>query len=189
MRSWSSSFNNKATGRYGRVALTYAKTPEDYTPMRPASANPQPRVDGPCEHHAVEPRALLLNLVTALLIVGGVLLLMSWTGPSMDPGMAMLGFVLAALHFAAALGTALRRRWGRLVGLVVGGIGLFGTGTVLVTLAAALQSVASSPVLEGESWLSILLIPAVMVAAYLAIVVVLLRNGAAFDGELSGQLG
>jgi len=137
----------------------------------------------------VERQALLLNLVTALLIVGGVLLLMSWTGPSMDVGMATLGLVLAALHFAAALGTALRRRWGRLVGLVVGWIGLFGTGIVLVTLASALPSVASSQVLEGESWFSILLIPAVMVAAYLAIVVNLLRNGAAFDGELSGQLG
>ena len=137
----------------------------------------------------MERQALLLNLVTALLVVGGVLLLMSWTGPSMDVGMAMLGFVLAALHFAAALGTALRRRWGRLVGLVVGWIGLFGTGIVLVTLASALPSVASSQVLEGESWFSILLIPAVMVAAYLAIVVNLLRNGAAFDGELSGQLG
>ncbi len=135
----------------------------------------------------MESRALLLNLVTALLIVGGVLLLMSWTGPSMDPGMAVLGFVLAGLHFAAALGTALRRRWGRLLGLVAGWIGLLGSGAVLVTVVVALAAPALP--LPGGSWLGVLLIPGGMVAAYLAVVVILLRNGAAFDGELSGQLG
>ena len=158
--------------------------------MRPVSGKPRgmPLLDASCEDHAVENRVLLLNLVTALLIVGGALMWMSWTGSSMEPGMAILGFVLAGLHLAAAVGTALRRRWGRLLGLVVGWIGVLGSGAVLFTLVAALGA-AGLPLPRGGSWLSALLIPGGMVAAYLVIVVVLLRNRGAFDGELSSQLG
>ena len=132
---------------------------------------------------------MLINLVTALFIVGGVLLLMSWSGPNMDPGMTLLGFALAAMHLVAALGTGLRRHWGRLLGLVVGWIGLFGTGAVFVTLAAALPSVASQSLYASGSWLGVLAIPGAMVGAYLLIVVVLMRNRSAFDGQLFGQLG
>ena len=146
-------------------------------------------LDVACEDSAVESRVMLLNLVTALLIVGGVLLLISWSGPSMDPGMTVLGLVLAAMHFAAAAGTALRRRWGRLLGLVVGWIGLFGTGAVLVTFVASIAAAGIPALPGGGSWLGVLLIPAAMVAAYAVIVVVLMRNRAAFEGQPFGQLG
>ncbi len=137
----------------------------------------------------MERRVLLVNLVTALLVVGGVLMLMSWTGPNMDPGMALLGLVLAAMHFAAALGTALRRHWGRLLGLVVGWIGVLGMLAVFVPVVAALPAITSQPLYAGGSWLGVLLIPGAMLAAYLVIVVVLTRNRSAFDRQLFGQLG
>ncbi len=138
---------------------------------------------------AMEARALPLNLVTALLIVGGVLLLMAWAGPGPDVGMMLLGLLLAVLHGVAALGTALRRRWGRLVGLLVGWIGLLGSGAVLVALAAGLPSIVASPGPLGGSWLLVLLIPAAMVAAYLVIVVVLIRSRGEFEEGLSRQAG
>ncbi|HJP72239.1 MAG TPA: hypothetical protein VJ975_11015 [Candidatus Limnocylindria bacterium] len=65
-------------------------------------------------------RTPLLNVVVALLIVGGVLILISWAGPAQNIQTALLAAALAILHFAAALGIALRRSWGRIVGLVIG---------------------------------------------------------------------
>ena len=98
--------------------------------------------------------------------------------PLWDAGVSVLGAVIAAGHLAAAIGVFVRRSWGRRLGLLVGGVGVFGTGLVLVTLASNLGSVPDyvpvTPLVLG--------IPAAMFAAYLLPFVILWRSPAESAG-------
>lgn len=95
----------------------------------------------------------------------------------------IVGVVVAASHLVAALGVFRRAAWARLLGMVVGGIGLVGTGLVLLTLVANLGAVPElgvpvSPLVVG--------IPGVMFAAYLVIEVILYRSGDSFMAAPGG---
>jgi hypothetical protein len=138
---------------------------------------------------AVVMRTLLLHLVTALLIAGGVLILIAWARPSTNLPSTLLALALAALHLAAALGTALRRPWGRVAGMVVGWIGVLGAGAVLVALVPALPSLLIGPVPDTGSGLAALGIASALLVTYLVILFALLRHRAAFDLRAGGQRG
>jgi hypothetical protein len=91
-----------------------------------------------------------------------------------DGGISLLGAILAAAHLVAAIGVTRRAGWGRRLGLWMGGIGLFGSGAVLLTLAPGVLSGDAGAVL-GSSPLLVLAIPAGMVLVYGLIVGILLR--------------
>ena len=91
-----------------------------------------------------------------------------------DGGISLLGAVLAASHLVAALGVTRRAGWGRRLGLWMAGIGVFGSGAVLLTLAPGLLGGDAAGVL-GSSPLQLLAVPAGMVLVYALILVVLLR--------------
>jgi hypothetical protein len=117
--------------------------------------------------------------VPALLLVGwaGLLAYVSLPvvlsdDPLWDGGVSVLGALLAAGHLAAALGVVRRTAWGRRLGLTVGGIGLFGSAAVLVTLIPGLERAEA---LIGRLPILVLAIPAGMVVSYGLIVVVLYR--------------
>lgn len=119
------------------------------------------------------------------------LLLLGWAGllayvslpvllsddPLWDGGVSVLGALLATGHLAAALGVVRRRAWGRRLGLAVGGIGLFGSAAVLVTLIPGLER---ADALIGRLPILVLAIPTGMVVSYGLIVVVLYRARDAF---------
>jgi len=91
-----------------------------------------------------------------------------------DDGISLLGAGLAVANLLAALGVTRRAGWGRRLGLWVAGIGLFGSGAVLLTLAPGVLSGDAGVVLGGPPLL-LLAIPAGMVLAYGLIFAVLLR--------------
>ena len=91
-----------------------------------------------------------------------------------DDGISLLGGILAAAHLVAAIGVTRRAAWGRRLGLWMAGIGLFGSGAVLLTLAPGVLSGDAGGVL-GSPPLVVLAVPAGMVLVYGLIVVLLLR--------------
>lgn len=91
-----------------------------------------------------------------------------------DGGISLLGAALAALHLVAAIGVTRRVGWGRQLGLWMGGIGLFGSGAVLLTLAPGVLSGDAGAVI-GSAPLMVLAVPAAMVLVYGLIFVLLLR--------------
>lgn len=134
----------------------------------------------------VSDRSWLVNIAAGLLLVGGLLLLyVSWPafGPVevADGGLTALGLGLAAIHVAGATGVTMRRGWGRVLGLIAGWIGLFGSGSVLVTMAAGLGAMDEAATFGLRIGPEVLAIPAAMTAAYVVIVVALLRGRAEFD--------
>jgi hypothetical protein len=92
--------------------------------------------------------------------------------PLWDGGVSVLGAVLAVGHLAAALGVVRRATWGRRLGLALGGIGLFGSGAVLITLIPGLDRAQE---LIGRLPILVLAIPAGMVVSYGLIVLALYR--------------
>ncbi len=126
-----------------------------------------------------------------LTIVAGLLLL-AWAGllayvslptllsddPFWDGGISVLGAFLAGAHLAAGLGVLARAPGARRLGLIVGGIGLFGTVAVVVTLAANMLSTDLT-----EETLLVLAIPAGMAIAYGFIVLALWRARDEFTPE------
>jgi hypothetical protein len=127
----------------------------------------------------------------ALTAVAAVLLL-GWAGligyvsvptllsdePFWDGGVSLLGAGLAVGHLAAVVGVVRRATWGRRLGLAVGGIGLFGSGAVLITLIPGLGRAQE---LIGRLPILVLAIPAGMVVSYALIVVALYRAGDEFS--------
>ena len=116
--------------------------------------------------------AVLLGYVSVPLILSrGVL----W-----DDGISLLGALLAAAHLVAALGVTRHAGWARRLGLWMGGLGLFGSGAVLLTLLPGMLTgdpgavVASPPLL-------LLAVPAGMVIVYALIFIILLRAGREFS--------
>jgi len=126
------------------------------------------------------PRSPLTDLASLGLFAWAVLLgyvSIPWMvsrGLLWDGGISLLGAALAAGHLVAALGVMRRAAWGRRLGLWMGGIGLFGSGAVLLTLAPGVLGgdagaiVGSPPVLP-------LAVPAGMVLVYGLIFAILLR--------------
>jgi hypothetical protein len=126
-----------------------------------------------------------MALRSALIDVAAVLLL-GWAGllayvslpvllgddPLWDGGVSVLGALLSAAHLAAALGVVRRAAWGRRLGLVLGGIGLFGSAAVLITLIPGLERAEA---IIGREPILVLAIPAGMVVSYGLIVVALYR--------------
>jgi len=118
-----------------------------------------------------------------LTVIAGLLLLV-WAGllayvslptllsddPLWDDGISVLGAVLAVAHLAAGLGVLALAPWGRRLGLVLGGIGLFGTVAVVLTLAA---NMLSSEIAQETP--IVLAIPAGMAILYAVIVLALWR--------------
>jgi len=90
-----------------------------------------------------------------------------------DDGISLLGAALAALHLVAALGVTRRAGWARPLGLWMSGIGLFGNGVVLVTLAPG--ALSDKAALFGSTPLQLLAVPVGMVLVYGLIFVLLLR--------------
>ena len=90
-----------------------------------------------------------------------------------DDGISLLGAALAALHLVAAIGVTRRAGWARRLGLWMSGIGLFGSGVVLVTLAPG--ALSDKAAVLGSTPLQLLAIPAGMVLVYALILVILLR--------------
>ena len=91
-----------------------------------------------------------------------------------DGGISLLGAALAALHLVAAIGVTRRAGWARRLGLWMAGVGLFGSGVVLVTIApGALSDDAAATF--GGSPLQLMAVPAGMVLVYGLILVILLR--------------
>ena len=120
------------------------------------------------------PRRSPLTDVAAVLLLGwaGLLAYVSLPDllsddPLWDGGVSVLGAVLAVGHLAAALGVVRRATWGRRLGLGMGGIGLFGSAVVLITLVPGLERVRG---VIGSSPEMVLLIPAGMVVTYALIV-------------------
>jgi hypothetical protein len=109
--------------------------------------------------------AVLLGYVSIPLILSRGLL---W-----DDGISVLGALLAAAHLVAAIGVTRRAAWARRLGLWMGGVGLFGSGAVLLTLAPGALS-GDGPVPDGPPLL-LLAVPAGMVLVYGLILVILLR--------------
>ena len=91
-----------------------------------------------------------------------------------DGGISLLGAALAAAHLVAAIGVTRRAAWARRLGVWMSGIGLFGSGVVLVTIApAALSDDAAASL--GSMPLQVLAIPAGMVLVYGLILLILVR--------------
>lgn len=126
------------------------------------------------------PRSPLTDLAGLGLLAWAVLLgyvSVPWMvsrGLLWDGGISLLGAVLAAGHLVAALGVTRRTGWGRRLGLWMGGIGLFGCGVVLLTLAPGVLSGDAGAILGTPPFL-VLAVPAGMVLVYGLIVVLLLR--------------
>jgi hypothetical protein len=126
------------------------------------------------------PRSPLTDLAGLGLLAWAVLLgyvSVPWMlsrGVLWDGGISLLGAALAAANLVAALGVMRRAGWGRRLGLWIGGVGLFGSGAVLVTLAPGVLSDNAGATL-GASPLLVLVVPAGMVLAYGLIFVILLR--------------
>ena len=123
-------------------------------------------------------RSPLTDVAAALLLAWAVLLayvsvptLLS-DEPLWDGGISALGALLVAGHVAAAFGIVRRARWGRRLGLALGGIGLSGSAAVLITLIPGLDRAQE---LVGRLPVLVLAIPAGMVAVYAFIVFVLYR--------------
>jgi hypothetical protein len=110
--------------------------------------------------------AVLLGYVSIPLILSRGLL---W-----DDGISLLGALLAAAHLVAAIGVTRRAAWARRLGLWMGGVGLFGSGAVLLTLAPGVLGGDAAAVL-GSAPVLVLAIPAGMVLVYGFIVAALLR--------------
>ena len=91
-----------------------------------------------------------------------------------DDGISLIGASLAALHLVAAIGVTRRLGWARRLGLWMSGIGLFGSGAVLVTLAPAALGDDAAATLGSSAW-QVLAIPAGMLLVYGLILVILLR--------------
>src|SRR5512132_436111 len=91
--------------------------------------------------------------------------------PFWDGGISLLAASLAAAHLVAAVGITRRAAWARWLGLWMCAIGLFGSGMVLLTLAASLlgQGLGSGGGFPGLP----LAVPAGMVAVYGLIVLIL----------------
>ena len=92
--------------------------------------------------------------------------------PLWDDGVSVLGALLSAGHLAAALGVVRRAAGGRRLGLALGGIGLFGSAAVLITLIPGLDRAEA---LIGQAPILVLAIPAGMVVSYGLIVFALYR--------------
>jgi hypothetical protein len=99
-----------------------------------------------------------------------------------DDGISLLGAALALLHLVAALGVTRRARWARPLGLWMSGIGLFGSGVVLVTIAPGVLSDGAAANLGGTP-VRLLAVPAGMVLVYGLIFVILLRARDEFAHE------
>ena len=91
-----------------------------------------------------------------------------------DGGISLVGAALAAGNLVAAIGVTRRAGWGRRLGLWTGGIGLFGSGAVLLTLAPGILG-GDAGALIGGSPLLVLAVPAGMVLVYGLIVAILIR--------------
>jgi len=91
-----------------------------------------------------------------------------------DDGISLLGALLAAGNLVAALGVTRRAGWGRRLGLWMAGIGLFGSGAVLATLAPGVLSGKAAAILGGTP-VMLLAVPAGMVLVYGLILVILVR--------------
>jgi hypothetical protein len=91
-----------------------------------------------------------------------------------DDGISLLGVLLAAANLIAALGVTRRAGWGRRLGLWMAGIGLFGSGAVLLTLAPGVLGGNTATVL-GSTPVLLLAVPAGMVLVYGLILVILVR--------------
>jgi hypothetical protein len=91
-----------------------------------------------------------------------------------DGGVSLIGAILAAGNLAAALGVMRRAALGRRLGLWMAGVGLFGSGAVLLTLAPGVLSGDAGTIL-GTSPLLLLAVPAGMVLVYGLIFAILLR--------------
>ena len=131
--------------------------------------------------------------LAAVLLVGwaGLLAYVSFPtlfsdDPVWDGGVSLLGAGLAVAHAAAAIGLVARAGWGRRLGLVIGGIGLFGTGAVLVTHALSLASAPGDAFIGSAP--AIMAIPAGMLATYVIVFVILWRARDAFNPP-PGTLG
>lgn len=109
--------------------------------------------------------AVLLGYVSVPWIVSRGLL---W-----DNGISLLGAALAALHLVAALGVTRRNGWARRLGLWMAGVGLLGSGVVLVTLAPGVLS--DDAAVLGSTPLQLLAVPGGMVLVYGLILMILLR--------------
>jgi hypothetical protein len=123
-------------------------------------------------------RSLLTDLAAVLLL--------GWAGliayvslptvlsddPLWDGGVSVLGVLLAVGHLAAAVGVERRAGWGRRLGLGMGGIGLFGSAAVLITIIPGLERAEA---LIGRLPILVLAIPAGMVVSYAVVVVALYR--------------
>jgi hypothetical protein len=116
--------------------------------------------------------AVLLGYVSVPLMLSRGLL---WDG-----GISLLGALLAAAHLVAALGVARRAGWARRLGLWMGGLGLFGSGAVLLTLLPGVLSGDAGAVLASPP-LVLLAVPACMVLVYALIFFILLRAGTEFS--------
>lgn len=130
-----------------------------------------------------------------LTVVAGLLLLV-WAGllayvslptllsddPLWDGGISVLGAFLAVAHLAAGVGVLARTPGARRLGLLLGGIGLFGTVAVVLTLAANMMSSGLPP----ETPL-VLAIPAGMAVAYGIIVLALWRAKAEFTPDAAAD--
>jgi hypothetical protein len=110
--------------------------------------------------------AVLLGYVSVPWMLSGGLL--------SDGGVSLLGAALAAGNLVAAIGVTRRAAWARRLGLWMAGVGLFGSGAVLLTLAPGVLGGDAAGVL-GSSPLVVLAIPAGMVLVYALILVILLR--------------
>ena len=126
------------------------------------------------------PRSPLTDLASLGLLAWAVLLgyvSVPWMlsrGLLWDDGISLLGAALAALHLVAALGVMRRAGWARRLGLWMGGIGLFGSGAVLLTLAPGVLSGDAGAVLQSPPIL-VLAVPAGMLFVYGLIFILLLR--------------
>jgi hypothetical protein len=130
-------------------------------------------------------RSWLTDLAGLALVAWAVLLAyvsvptLAGPDPFWDGGIYALGALLAVLHLAAAFGVMRREDWGRRLALAVGGIGLFGSGMVLITLAA---SVLGRHVPGAAGFVGLpLAVPAGMVAVYALIVAILVRARSEFS--------
>jgi len=124
------------------------------------------------------PRSALTD-IAGLILVGWAVLLAYVSVPTLlsddpfwDGGISVLGAVLAVGHAAAAFGVVRRAKWGRRLGLGMGGIGLFGSAAVLITLIPGLERAQE---LVGRLSILVLAIPAGMVVSYGVIVLALYR--------------
>ena len=126
------------------------------------------------------PRSPLTDLAGLGLLAWAVLLgyvSVPWIlsrGLLWDGGISLVGAALAAGNLVAAIGVTRRAGWGRRLGLWTGGIGLFGSGAVLLTLAPGILGGDVGAVIGGSPLL-VLAVPAGMVLVYGLIVAILIR--------------